>query len=193
MIRIFLFMILTALSEIGSAQLVNELDTIHNQKYHSAKKATLLSTFIPGGGQIYNKKIWKAPIVWGGIGTCIYFAVNNRQAFKLYQAEVFNRESDPNFISSLTYQNSPYASYLKDAPNTIMEDTDLYERLDKRKKWLDLSYFAAIAVYGLNILDANVDAHLFDYNISPDISLRIAPSPVFSASPRAGLSFTLNF
>ncbi len=74
-----------------------------------------------------------------------------------------------------------------------MESEDLNDRLDKRKRWLDLSYFAAVAVYGLNIIDANVDAHLFDYDISPDISLRIAPSPVFITSPKAGLSFTFNF
>jgi hypothetical protein len=181
------------LSEIGDAQLVIEKDSNQTKRTHFAKKATLLSTALPGSGQIYNKKIWKAPIVWGGIGTCVYFAINNRKAFRLYKTEAFNRESNPNFTSTLTYQNSPYANYLKNAPNIIMENEDLYDRLDKRKRWLDLSYFAAVVVYGLNIIDANVDAHLFDYDISPDISVRIVPAPVFIASPKAGLSFTLNF
>ena len=67
MIRLFLFIVLMTVYETGSAQLVNEKDSTQTKRTHSAKKATLLSTALPGAGQIYNKKIWKAPIVWGGI------------------------------------------------------------------------------------------------------------------------------
>lgn len=103
------------------------------------------------------------------------------------------RESDADFVSTLTYANSPYANYLVDAPDDLFTNEDLDERLDKRKKWLDLSYFALVAVYGLNIIDANVDGHLFDYNISPDVSLRVEPSTVFYTEPKAGIKLTLNF
>ncbi len=170
---------------------ISSSDTLLLKKTHSAKKATILSALAPGIGQIYNRKIWKAPIVWGGLGTCIYFISDNRNAFRLYKDESVLRQNDPDHVSTLTYNSAP--DRYKFSSDEILPDAELSDNLDKRKRWLDLSYFALVAVYGLNIIDANVDGHLFQYDISPDISMRIAPSPIFSQSPKAGLSLTLNF
>jgi len=120
--------------------------------------------------------------VWAGLGTCIYFIDDNRKFFRLYRSEIFN------------YQNiSGYSSTVLDSAGNPATEEALTTEMDKRKRWLDLSYFSLVAVYGLNLLDANVDGHLFNYDISPEISMRISPSTSFRGSANAGLSLTLNF
>ncbi|MFK7756581.1 MAG: DUF5683 domain-containing protein [Flavobacteriales bacterium] len=166
------------------AQLADQTpeDSIKIAKPHSARKATLLSTALPGAGQIYNKKYWKAPIVWAGLGTCVYFIQDNRKFFNLYKDELQRFQTVPG-----------YEIALADSRGNLYDDSTLEQLVDRRKRWLDLSYFSLIAVYGLNILDANVDGHLFNYDISPDISMEVRPTTVFIESPKAGLSITLKF
>ncbi len=187
MTKIWLFILCCSLSVSALGQLkTDKIDSLSTDtvKIHSAKKATLLSTALPGAGQIYNRKYWKAPVVWGGMGTCVYFISLNRGLFREYRNELFLRQSDPDHVSTLSF----------DGGVSVATDTQINDFMEQRKRWLDLSYFALVAVYGLNILDANVDGHLFDYNITPDISLKLNPSPIMiDASPRAGLNLTLTF
>ena len=143
--------------------------------YHSPKKATIMSAAFPGLGQVYNKKYWKLPILYGGFAAAGYFLNDNLKNIekykKLYIAETDN---DPNTIN-----------------NTIYNANNLNEIIDKYKQWRDLSYIAFVVIYALNIIDANVDAHLFYFDVSEDISLNWAPYLSPNRHQGVGLSLTL--
>jgi hypothetical protein len=132
---------------------------------------------VPGWGQAYNKKYWKIPIVYAGIGTCVYFIDRNTKKFRLYRdALVAVYDEDPN-----TENSTPYNA------------TQLTQLADDYRRLLDISYISLAAVYALNILDANVDGHLFHYNVSEDLSLHVHPSFIPADRVTTGLGITLNF
>jgi len=168
---------------------------IKTKKPHSAKRATIYSAVLPGAGQIYNRKYWKAPIAWAGMGVCVYFIGTNRSYFKALKAEAILRDQDPNHFDISTFTIGDLGTFRGSDCQlmAIATNDQITENLDRRKQWLDLSYFALAAVYGLQIIDANVDGHLFDYDISPDISLNIAPSFNPQLSNSAGVSLTFRF
>lgn len=142
---------------------------------HSPKKATIMSAALPGLGQIYNKKYWKVPIIYGGFAVAGYFLNDNLTNIRKYK-DLYIAETDDD---PTTINDSPY-SY-----------QDLDRIIDQYKQWRDLSYIAIAAIYALNIIDANVDAHLFYFDVSEDISLNVMPymSPVRSQG--VGFSLTL--
>ncbi|MFD0798571.1 DUF5683 domain-containing protein [Maribacter chungangensis] len=148
-------------------------------------KAAFYSTVLPGLGQIYNKKYWKAPIVWGVIGGSIYqYKLNNdryrqlRTAFKRRQAgftdDEFNGEGD-----------FPLQT------NSVLENQQ--ERFQEQR---DLWLVAGIAIYILNIVDANVTAHLKQFNVDDDLSLDFQPyldlNPITN-NPNYGMALTIKF
>ncbi|MFM7768966.1 MAG: DUF5683 domain-containing protein [Bacteroidota bacterium] len=144
---------------------------------HSPLKATVYSSVIPGLGQVYNKKIWKTPIVLGGMGTCVFFISKNSKEFQFWKsAYIAVNDTDPNTNAT------GIALGLSKAQ--IDFNRLLY------KKYLDISYLSLIGVYALQILDAHVDAHLFQFDVSPNLSLRTTPivHPTFS-----GIHLTLQF
>ena len=149
-----------------------ELPEIHN-----AKKATILSAVLPGAGQIYNKKYWKAPITWGGLAVCVYFISDNTKNYRLYK--------------------KAYIAELDDDPNTVNETGFNFQtveaRMEQSRRWLDLSYISLAAVYALQIIDANVDAHLFYFDVNEDLSVSWAPYSVSNAGLNPGLGLTINF
>lgn len=139
-------------------------------KPHSIKKATLYSVCLPGAGQAYNKKYWKMPIVYAGFGVFTYFIVVNTQEFKKFQeAYVYKINGD-----TYPIDNEYVDKYSVDQLKAGMDDY---------RHNRDLSYIFAAVWYALQILDANVDAHFFDYDVSEDLSLRwepvIAPISLF--------------
>jgi hypothetical protein len=141
---------------------------------HSALKATVLALTLPGAGQAYNRKYWKMPIVYGGLGTCVYFIARNTKEYRFYKNEYIKAaDTDPNTVSEYS------ASQLQ----PVMET---YHR------WMDISYFSLIGVYALQALDANVDAHLFKFDISKDLSFYWTPLPTFSQSAK-GITFGIQF
>lgn len=157
-------------------------DTTSLKQPHSPKKATLLSAVLPGAGQIYNKKYWKVPIIYGAFGTCAYFAVQNRQEYLRYR-DAYRLETDGDSTTVSEFANFPITV------NGIREWRDRY------KQWMELNYILMGLTYVLNILDANVDAHLFYFNVNDDLSLRWQPQ--FGRLPRmraptAGISIQLN-
>lgn len=130
---------------------------------HSVKKATLLSAALPGAGQWYNKKYWKIPIIYGGLGACTYLAIDNHRQYKKYLEAFFDRtDGDSTTVD-------PYVGIYTD-PAQLIELQDTYRR------WRDLSIIIGVAVYALNILDAHVDAHLYYFNVSKNLSLRLEPA-----------------
>ena len=137
------------------------------------KKAMWLAIVFPGGGQIYNRKYWKLPIVYGGLLGCVYALNWNNTMYQDYsQAYVDIMDDDPNTKS---YENFIPPSYNINQNMTRMQD------LFKRKKnyyrrYRDLSIFCMIGVYALSILDAYVDAELSSFDISKDLSMKVKPA-----------------
>ena len=156
---IALLMLVMTLSVHGQRN--TDSDTENNVKYHSPKKATLLSTFIPGAGQFYNKKYWKIPLIYGGGATFVYFIGVNNRFYKKY-TRLYEQKID-NTIDEL-YKN-------------ISEESLRRERENWRRN-RDLNYIGLGALYFLQIIDANVDAHLFQYDISDDLTFRYQPDYV---------------
>jgi hypothetical protein len=163
------------------------------------KRALWLALVIPGGGQIYNRKYWKLPIVYGGFMGCLYAMSWNNTMYKDYsQAYLDLVDNDPNTQS--------YNSFLH-IGTTIKTDADKkrYEdlfkkRRDKYRRWRDLSFFVMLGVYALSVVDAYVDAELSVFDISKDLSLKVEPTVINNGSSRnildnssVGLQCSLNF
>lgn len=130
------------------------------QKLHSPKKATWMSAVLPGLGQAYNKKYWKIPVIWTGLGGLSYSIVFNHNKYVTYRdAYKFRIDND-----STTIDNFPLFStnYLQTLKNTYRRN-------------MELSVVLTIALYAINIIDATVDAHLYDFDVSDDISFNIKP------------------
>jgi hypothetical protein len=127
---------------------------------HHPEKAGFYSALLPGAGQLYNRKYWKIPIVYGALGVSIYFVKFNSDSTRFY--------ADAHTLLS---HGEPIPSRL-----AHYTDQDLIDFRDFYKNQLDISYIAVSAVYVLNIIDAIVDAHLFDFDISDDLSLSVWPS-----------------
>jgi len=149
-------------------------------KPHSPGKATLYSTFLPGLGQIYNKQAWKIPIIYGGIGAAVGFAIYNYQGSHKFIKEYRLR------VNGITEGRNPdYVNF---------PDESIYNLYYAYEKNFELSIFAGAAVYILNIVDAMVYGNLFDYDISPNLSLNLTPYclPSINSKPSFGLSMRFN-
>lgn len=136
------------------------------------KKALWLAIVIPGAGQIYNRKYWKLPIVYGGFVGCAYAMRWNNMMYKDYsQAYIDLTDDDPNTKSYERFQQ--FSNRITDAKR--------YQELFKNRKnrfrrWRDLSFFVMCGVYAISIIDAYVDASLSEFDISDDLTMRVAPT-----------------
>ncbi|MGA2406792.1 MAG: DUF5683 domain-containing protein [Bacteroidales bacterium] len=148
-------------------------------------RATMMAVAFPGLGQIYNRKYWKIPVVYAGFGTLIYFAGVNSKYYNLYmkayqdftdnikETNSYLKVIPPSVLQTTydavvypkTYNPSTY-SYFKDA---------MLQMVDYYKRYRDLSYIGIAGWYLISILDANVDASLFNYDISNNLDITIAP------------------
>lgn len=123
------------------------------------RKAALYSFGFPGLGQIYNRKFWKLPIVYGVVGTGLYFTAANGKELKRY--------------------NTALAHELRGEPHefdNLLSENQITERRDFYRRNTELSAILSGLAYGLNIIDAVVDAHLFEFDISDDLSLHWHPN-----------------
>lgn len=160
-------------------------DSIHQKRavnkaiYSSARKATIMSACLPGLGQIYNHKYWKAPIIYAALGGLGYWGVTNQKKYKYYS-------------DNLRYEND-------DNPNTINETLYSTDQLITQKryyrKFRDYAIIVGALVYLVNIIDANVDAHLKTFDVSDDLSLQINPysNLDYNNKLQAGLTLKLKF
>lgn len=163
------------------ATLPEETDNIilTPSKIKDPKVATLLSVILPGAGQAYNEKIWKVPIIYGGIITTAYFVeFNNRRYQKFKDALEIVR--DPSLGTN------PFPNLNQDG---IIRNVDYWRRNR------DLCYLIFGVIYVLGIVDAQVDAHLSGFDVSDDLSWKIEPSyeSLTAGGNAIGLSFKLNF
>jgi len=131
---------------------------------HSAKKATWMSFALPGLGQAYNKKYWKIPIIYGLLGTFGYFAQKNHKEY------VFYRDAYKDRIDDVTSQDPNSTVYAE-----LLSDEELKTEMKRWERNRNLNYIGLFLTYIANIVDASVDANLFYYDISDDLSLRFDP------------------
>lgn len=138
-------------------------------------KALWLSLVLPGAGQIYNRKYWKLPIIYGGFLGCAYALTWNQMMYRDYsQAYLDIMDDDPNTKSYLDMLPPRY---------DITGREDQFKKIFKRKKdfyrrYRDLSAFCFIGVYLLSVVDAYVDAQLSEFDISPDLSMKVDPAVI---------------
>ena len=153
------------------------------------KKATTLSTIFPGAGQIYNKSYWRVPIVIGGLASTIYtIDWNNRgyQRFKTAYSLKIDYEKDP----------SKYPNGAPDEFRGAYTSSFLKNLKDSYRRNRDLCIILTAGVYLLNILDAHVDAHLQDYDISDDLTMNLEPyfdCTTIGSKPVYGVNMSLKF
>lgn len=163
---------------------IDSLTTDTSKKRSPAGRAALLSAILPGAGQVYNKKYWKVPIVYGVLAIPAYTFVDNLQWFKKTRF-AFNiatakdtaryKEVDPKLLYMV---ENGYTSSLQNYRNDFRRN-------------VDYSVLVFMLIWGLNVVDATVDAHLKDFNITDDLSIQVKPGYLPIANT-AGIGIVLN-
>ena len=162
------------------------------KKPHSPTKAAIMSACLPGLGQIYNRKWWKVPIVYAGLGGIGYLSYRNFSEYRSYLHAYEYKTGDlPEGVKLNEHETDLANKYAAGQLQTYKES---YRRS------FELFTILTVAWYGLNIVDAIVDGHLYTYDISDDLSLSVDPylKPTETPLPmpqyaQVGLSFKLNF
>ncbi|SRR5574344_228858 len=164
------------------------------EKKHSPRTAALLSTFIPGSGQIYNGSWWKTPIIYagfGGIGYGLYFYQDYYKSFKT----AYNDYRDPFLEQGLTPPNDTILTVRSQtgySPSAVQQGRDYY------RKYRDLCIIGIGVWYLANILDAYVEAQLFEFDVSDDLTIQwqpayFSPYGATSAPLPSGVRFSMQF
>ena len=167
-------------SEMEVLSDINVANTISSSPKYSPTKAGLYSAVLPGLGQYYNKKYWKIPVVWGAIGTGVGVALYNNKQYKRYRDA---------FVAELNGQTHEFSGI----PG--IDKNVLGNAQDSAKRQRDYAIAISGLLYILNIVDAVVDAHLYEGKHDPDLA--IAPALIQNnlgfSNAKAGLSFNYKF
>lgn len=154
---------------------------IDMNKLPDARKAVWLGVIIPGAGQIYNRSYWKLPIVYGAFMGCGYAISQMQNRYSGYKTAYLDLYNDVQAGTVTEDDSKTYIAVLPDGytlsrvggentwMNTLKNQQNIYRR------YRDYSILATVIVYALSLIDAYVDAQLFDYDISPDLTLNIEP------------------
>ncbi|MBL7896458.1 MAG: hypothetical protein JNK50_14265 [Bacteroidia bacterium] len=165
-----------------------QTDTVKVEKkktvstYRRARTASIMSAVLPGAGQVYNKKYWKVPIIYAGLGGFGYLFYVNQERFSYYSKNLkAEYDDDASTINETGYSGTQL--------QTLKADY---------RKTRDLGIIGCAVFYALNILDANVDAHLTTFDVSDDLSLQIKPYSNFysfnnNSGIQNGIAIHLNF
>jgi len=168
----------------GPLSNVDKTDSI--LKNHSPKKAAIRSAILPGLGQIYNKKYWKVPIIYGALGisgAVLAYNLTNYRALKVAYRAKYNATLSPPDSSE----------WSKIRPDLVPIDMNaLRSYRDEFRRNIDYSILAIMLLWGLNVVDATVDAHLKAFDVNPDLSLQFKFGPSQMAGT-TGVSLVLAF
>jgi hypothetical protein len=166
--HLFLLLFLFVISNGVKAQEVEETETLADTSAPGhdpidpnkiPRRRALMSAVVPGLGQIYNHKYWKLPIIYGGIATCVYLAIQNDQQYHSFRQAYSTAQISPeNYPKQETH-----------TPDGLRVDRDFHRRNR------DLFIIVTGVIYALNIVDAYVDAHLRTFDLSDDLSLEFKP------------------
>ena len=150
-------------------------------KIHSPKKAAIMSAVVPGLGQFYNQKYWKIGVIYAGGGLLVWYFKRNTDSLNSYQNAYLKRID----TASATVDDRYY--YLTDA--SVLANRNFHRRAR------DIAILGFIGLYALQIIDANVDAHLREFDINKELSMKITPQLIGLATPQrnVGLSVKLRF
>ncbi len=155
------------------------IDTIKSySNRYDPRKALLYAAVLPGSGQIYNKKYWKLPLVWGGLGLLVYSVNYYQQAYVKYKDELYITINDPTAV-----------------PPSGLQQEQLRSIVDQARRQRDFMLVLTGFVYMLQIVDAHVDAHLKEFDLNPKLKASIQPKITsdLMMGRSAGLSFILRF
>lgn len=171
--------VLTAQDSSNLAKLNQSLKPVKKKRdwstwHPEAKRAMWMALVLPGAGQIYNRKYWKLPIIYGGFVGCAYAITWNNQMYHDYsQAYLDIMDDDPNTQS---YNQFLHLGATIDASNINRYKEIFRKRKDKFRRWRDMGVFVMIGVYAFSVIDAYVDASLSEFDISDDLTLRVEPT-----------------
>jgi hypothetical protein len=162
-----------------------QFDSIYvdEEQFSRPKKAAYLSAALPGLGQAFNKRYWKIPIVYGAFGTIGYFIGYNNNKYQQYRNAYLLKKSFP-------------LEELEDELAINISVDNLQRGLDYYRRNRDLLMIVLVGVYIIQILDAHIDAHLMEFDVSDDLTFRLEPgfqSQSMWASRQYGFKLTLNF
>jgi hypothetical protein len=166
-----------------TADSILQPDSLRN--LHSPRKAVIFSTLLPGLGQIYNKKYWKVPVIYATFGVLGYFIAYNNKYYKYFKGAYAYILINGEAKFQAAY---PDLSYL---PQQSLETG-----MNTYRRWRDLNALGFIAFYAIQVIDANVDAHFFNYDISQNISMNVRPGIVINDNLMGyaiGLKINLHF
>lgn len=162
------------------------------------KRAMWLAIVLPGAGQIYNRKYWKLPIIYGGFVGCAYAMRWNNMMYRDYsQAYLDIMDDDP---TTESYNQFLHLGNKITPENMERWKTIFKKRKDRYRRWRDMSFFCMLGVYAFSVIDAYVDASLSEFDISHDLSMRVSPAVISSKTDftgsrhtSLGVSCSLNF
>ena len=157
------------------------------------RKATWMALLFPGGGQIYNRRYWKLPIVYGGFVGCVYALTWNQSTYADYRkAYVDILDDDP---ETKSYEEFLPPNYQIDSSTEDWLKDVFKKRKDKYRRYRDLSIFAFAGMYIISAIDAYVDAELSHFDISSDLSLKVEPNILidYQGTPKVGLLLAFSF
>ncbi|NVK66607.1 MAG: hypothetical protein HWE22_18585 [Flavobacteriales bacterium] len=182
-----LFFFLLISSPVFSQDSLSVGDTV---RPHSIRRAILYSAVVPGAGQVYNhlampkgkkKAFWKVPLIYAALGTTtFFFTTNQKEQGRLKREYLYRLEST----------NPDYAKYHYKEVSQY-DDAGILTLYNQYLNWRDLSILAVGAVYILQLVDAGVEAHFVDFDVSEDLSISVDPVIVAARTP--GVSLRLNF
>lgn len=155
-------------------------------------KAAFYSAVLPGLGQVYNKRYWKIPLVWGAIGTGTYAYLYNDDLYDRFR-DAFKRRR-AGFTDDEFWDLNTTDGVIPTSPN--LSNEALQDAQERYQRDRDLALLITIGLYALNIIDANVDAHLKQYNVNEELSFRMQPyleaNPI-TRDPHYGMAFHISF
>lgn len=173
-----------------------------NKQFLPNSKKAILYAIIPGGGQFYNRKYWKLPIVYGGFIGLTYAISWNGKYYGDYKDAYAAIMSEDRFQAGVVEKWTPFLrpginpSELSETQIATLQNSFKRSK-DSYRRYRDLSIIGMVALYALSIIDAYVDAELFDFDISPDLSLRVEPAKISNSSLRIdntiGIQCSLRF
>jgi Family of unknown function (DUF5683) len=161
-------------------------DSIEKRMKRNYHRATLYSAILPGAGQVYNKKYWKVPIIYAALGISAYAFFYNKSWYNKcqYALTVTVNGSPVDSVNAVDPQLKPFVA--ADDQNGLITYRDSF------RKNQDYSVLFFLLFYGLNIVDATVDAHLKDFNVNSDLSFKIKPMFIPGPNPVGGITLAFD-